>query len=134
MWNNKRLIWSSVLCSSVIMAAVVGAVKHVKKKNFIIYKMEPQQFNDTHVISLGGHVEKITDSGEYKITFTDDIKVIWYYFEKCNFSFEKQLYLKYESNDKIWIPREHSIIYLRTSHVLINESNDNIIHRGIVYK
>jgi len=136
MWNNLKLTRKHIIGATIVTAAaIVGVVNNVKKKkNNIIYSMKPHVFNDTHIVSLGGFVEKITDSGEYNISFTDDIKVIWYYFEKCNFSFQNQVYLKYESTDKVWIPREHSIVYLRTSHNLINESNDNIIHRGIVYK
>ena len=89
-------------------------------------------------LKWGGYVEIQYMEPNYIKTYKSNpnIKGIWYYFNKYEYSFNEPLYFIYGKQNNVHAPRKNNLVYLSgdMNHILKNDSNKyQEVTVGIIY-
>ena len=89
-------------------------------------------------LKWGGYVEIQYLEPNYIKTYKSNpnIKGIWYYFNKYDYSFNEPLYFIYGKQNNVHAPRKNNLVYLSgdMNHILKNDSNNyQEVTVGIIY-
>lgn len=97
-----------------------------------VYHATPTEFK-TIEAQLGGFKDTFSDQGNFEVNLGPNLDHVWYYFEKVSFSFRSPVYLVTDDSS-VLVPKAGDLVYLNCNHLLVNDSDTSLIHRGKVYK
>jgi hypothetical protein len=105
----------------------------VSKEHFSSLVKKSQDY-----LKWGGYVEIQYLEPNYIKTYKSNpnIKGIWYYFNKYEYSFNEPLYFIYGKQNNVHAPRKNNLVYLSgdMNHILKNDSNKyQEVTVGIIY-
>ena len=105
----------------------------VSKEHFSSLVKKSQDY-----LKWGGYVEIQYLEPNYIKTYESkpNIKGIWYYFNKYEYSFNEPLYFIYGKQNNVHAPRKNNLVYLSgdMNHILKNDSNKyQEVTVGIIY-